>query len=188
MIHLKGLLTLAAVAISLTLGTYGIAQAATPAADSAGFAVKASAYQNAAIAQAIQNNPAGVRVAADEVEWDGGKIVMLVPASPDATTNGCPYSITLKWTCVYNRINFRGTQLQFHDAGSDQDLYSFGGKGWHTRSWVNNRWQRAYLYQSRAKHHGATMCMSRVATGSNSNGDPASHDRWIYLAKSGSTC
>jgi hypothetical protein len=187
MFRLKRLTAFSAIGISLTLGTYGIAQAATTPAKASGFAAAATAYQNSGIAQALRNDPAGVRVAAGEVEWDGGRVVMLVPASPDAKTNPCPYSITLKWTCVYSRTKFRGTQLQFHDAGS-QDLWHFGGRKWVSNSWVNNRWQRAFLDQHRRKPHGNSLCMSPVSTGANSSGTTASHDEWIDLTKNSAGC
>ena len=187
MSRLKLITAFSAIGISLTMGTYGIAQAATAAAGADRFAAAATAYQNSGIAQALRNDPSGVRVAAGEVEWDGGKVVMLVPASPDARTNPCPYTITLKWTCVYSHKNFRGTQLKFHDAGS-HNLRHYGGRGWVSNSWVNNRWQRAFLEQHRRKPHGNSLCMSPVSTGANSSGTTASHDEWINLTKTGAGC
>ncbi|MGH3305213.1 MAG: hypothetical protein ACRDOK_26805 [Streptosporangiaceae bacterium] len=143
------------------------------------------------IQAALANNPSGVRIAPDKVEWNTGtnrEVMMTVPANPNdpAISNNCPYSITEHWTCVYNAINFGGTQLQFMDCCYAQDLYAYGGSGWYTKSWVNNRHQKAYLWQHSGSPHGASFCMSPVATGANSSGTSWSHDEWIYLASSGS--
>jgi hypothetical protein len=178
------------VAAFMALGGAAAAQA-TSGPPASRYAQAATGYQNTVIRAALADNPSGVRVAPNKVEWNAGterEVIMIVPASPDepAIPNNCPYSITEHWTCVYSRINFKGTQLQFKDCCYAQNLYAYGGKKWHTNSWVNNRHQKAYLWQYKSKPHGASFCMSPVATGANSSGTSFSHDQWIYLVHSGS--
>ena len=115
--------------------------ATTPSANNANaqFAAEATSYQNSVLAKALINNPSGVRISPDKVEWNNGSVIMAVPAGPDASSPPCPNTLTTHWTCVYNQTNWNGTQLEFKDQGYYQDLYAYGARhGGQTRSTTNS--------------------------------------------------
>lgn len=152
------------------------------------YAAQASAYQNTTIAQALGRQPSGQRISASEVQWNGGSVVMAVPATPNASSPPCPSSLFTHWTCVYNQTNWNGTQLEFKDQGYYQDLYAYGGSGWKTYSYDNELRQRTWLNQYESHtHSGITLCMSPQAISANSVGN-WSADRWIYLSTNGNPC
>jgi hypothetical protein len=152
------------------------------------FAAQATNYQNSVINHALANNPTGIRVSAGKIQWNHGDVVMVVPKGPNYSSPPCPSTFTSHWTCVYNQTNWNGTQLEFHDVGFYQDLYSYGGSGWYTRSFDNELNNRTWLNQY-ANHQasGISYCMSPNAISANSNGS-WSHDRWIYISPNNAGC
>jgi hypothetical protein len=75
--------------IALT-GLVGATATAGPAlaADAPnGFASEATGYQNAVIADALSNNPTGVRTGPSTVEWKSGAVIMTVPATATAAVD-----------------------------------------------------------------------------------------------------
>lgn len=196
----------------LALGTAAVMGLAGQAS-AASLSQMATPYQNATIAAALARNPAGVRVAPAVVTWNGGDVVMTVPATakgsvaalpPSATSNArfrpriraimagsrdsCPAGVFTFWSCVYNQTNWNGTKLEFKDTGYYQDLYAYGGTSWVTLSWSNRASHRTWLNQY-ANHNnsGASLCMTGGGAGSNSFG-PWSADRWIYLSTNTDHC
>jgi hypothetical protein len=164
------------------------AAAGTGMSTFARYAAQASAYQNTTIAQALQRQPSGQRVSPSEVAWNGGSVIMAVPAAPFDSSPPCPSSFFTHWTCVYNQTNWNGTQLQFKDQGYYQDLYAYGGSGWRTYSYDNELRQRTWLNQYESHtHSGISLCMSPQAISADSAG-PWSADRWIYLSTNGNPC
>ena len=153
------------------------------------FAAEASRYQNSVIARALVNNRTGTRVAANKVEWKNGAVVMVVPVTPDASPGGnCPTGFAQHWACVFNQTQWNGTMLEFHDMGYYQDLYSYGGSSWVTRSYYNYIGVRTWLNQY-ASHtnSGASLCMSPDSLSGNYSG-PAEHDEWIYVSTNSLSC
>ncbi len=84
--------SLAAGVLAACLATAGTipAQAATASTASAGHAAAATAYQNKVLNAAMARVAGGTRVSADEVEWDGGKIVLGVSAADSSATCATP--------------------------------------------------------------------------------------------------
>ncbi|MEC3976757.1 peptidase inhibitor family I36 protein [Amycolatopsis sp. H20-H5] len=72
----------------------------------------------------------------DKVSWDNGNTeLILSPASAGDCTND--------YVCVWEKDNFTGRRLQFHDAGlRNLTDYGFNDKasGWYNRRGVDARW------------------------------------------------
>lgn len=196
--------------IGLAAGATALVSASSAAADAVSAA--ATPYQNATIAAALANNPAGTRVAPAVVSWDAGTVQMVVPSGPGGSTatlsptatgsgsganlgalpNGsrssCPSSLFTQWSCVYNGYSWNGTMLEFQDSGYYQNLYQYGGTNWVTLSWSNTTGDRAWLNQNENHNNpGAELCMTPGGAGSNSFG-PWSGDQWYYLSNNTSQC
>ena len=152
------------------------------------FAAQATSYQNATIARALSHSSSGTRIGPGMVEWHNGSVRMIVPQTPDTGSDNCPdLIITDTWTCVYNKKNFKGTQLQFKDAGKYQDLFSYVSN-WVTRSWDNELAGRAWLNEFKTSNHGASECMSgHFTTDANYDG-AARTDGWILLTTNDNNC
>lgn len=147
-----------------------------------------TSFQASTFAAALRNNPTGVRIAPNEVSWDNGKVIMVVPATPDAGTGGCPGGIlTGQWTCVYKQTHFEGTRLQFQDAGYAQDLQHYGGNGWVTHSWSNTRGQRSWIRRDQFDGNGPELCMTGNAA-SGTVEEQYISNRWIYLTTNYTAC
>ena len=161
--------------------------------------VRADRFQADAIAAALRRVPSGKRIAANEIEWDSshGKVIMVVPASPDAravsaspdgSPSSCPSGIfTGQWTCVYSESHFNGVMLQFQDAGYPQDLYYYGGYYWLTNSWSNTRGQRTWIRPDKWDGNPPELCMTGNAA-AGEVGVVYRPDRWIYLTGNYDKC
>jgi len=181
------------------LGTaLAVVPVATPSASAAtgasAFEAAANSYQNAQIASALAGAPDGVRVGANQVEWNDYSVVLTVPARASASVtpadaDTCPAPlIGFRWTCLYDGYQFSSRRLQFKDAGFFQDIQHYVGARWITLSWSNTRGQRTWLQQN-ASHqdHGYEICL----TGNSHAGSvraPYLNARWIYLSDNYDHC
>jgi hypothetical protein len=99
-------------------GLGGIIAGATSAAP---FAANATRHQNDTITKAMARVPGGTRVAANEVEWRHGGMILRVPTSPRASVStsadhvspaqsfaNCSYS----YSCVYSGTGWTGTEYE----------------------------------------------------------------------------
>jgi hypothetical protein len=158
------------------------------AASSRMAATTPTSFQVNTLGAALRNNPSGVQIAADEVSWDNGSVIMVVPATPDAGTGGCPGGVlTGQWSCVYSQTHFEGTRLQFQDAGYAQDLQHYGGNGWKTMSWSNTRGQRTWIRPDQFDGNGPELCMTGNAA-SYTVAEQYIRNRWIYLTTNYAAC
>ncbi len=170
------------------------APSASAATGASAFEAAASSYQNAQIASALTGAPGGVRVSANQVEWNGYSVVLTVPAGAKASVtpanaDTCPAPIIgFRWTCVYDGNQFSGRRLQFKDAGFFQDLRHYGGPRWTTLSWSNTRGQRTWIQQY-ASHtnSGFELCMTGNSH-AGAVGVPYLNARWIYLSDNYAHC
>lgn len=96
----------------------------------------------------LADHPTATRVAADQVAWDGGDVVLTFPDDDvqrmdrlAASTGGCDAG----WSCLYEHPGFGGRKLQFRSCGYTQSLGAYGFAR-AASSWVNNRgsWTRVY--------------------------------------------
>jgi hypothetical protein len=111
----------------------------------------------AAIDKQLAATSGGQQISQNEVAYDNGHVIMTfgIPgqsnpvsskvAAPDAVTDlkGCPESLTVDWTCVYEFADFNenassgARRLQFDKCGGrDLNTWSFRDK---TSSWVNTK-------------------------------------------------
>ena len=193
--NMRRLLLAAAGTASLMLAIPGASAAFASTQSHPNFAAEATSFQNSALNAAMTRAPGGVRINANQVEWNNGTVVMTAPAAagkstlaPDASDT-CPAPIIgTRWSCVYDEVNFGGIRLQFSDAGYYQDLHYYGGNEWETESWSNTRGQRAWLneYESHT-NSGESLCMTGNAHSGHSQGE-YSYDRWIYLSTNYDAC
>jgi hypothetical protein len=194
--HRRGLVVAMSVA---ALGTaLAVVPVAAPSASAgtgaSAFEAAANSYQNAQIASALAGAPDGVRVGADQVEWNNYSVVLTVPATANASvapaaTDTCPAPIVgFRWTCLYGQAHFVGRRLQFKDAGFFQDIEHYGGVRWITLSWSNTRGQRTWLQQNAShQNHGYELCLTGNAHAGLVN-QPYLNARWIYLSDNYDHC
>jgi hypothetical protein len=184
----------AAAAVLLPLSFATGAQAAQAPASGHATAPLATSFQAMTVAAALRNNPTGVQIAPNEVSWDNGKVIMVVPATPDGsvTPDGsasrCPSGLlTGDWTCVFDQGSWNGTMLQFQDAGYAQDLHYYGGSSWFTLSYANTRGQRSWIRKDQFDGDPPQYCMSGNSAASLLPSSDT-RDRWIYLTTNYAHC
>lgn len=104
----------------------------------------------------LRARPGGTQISQDEVSWQGGQVVLALPApgrhrvaaptvTPGMLTPGggssdsCPWSFTARYTCFYADAGFNGRRLQFADTYCSGPV-NFGDWGFANTisSWVNN--------------------------------------------------
>jgi hypothetical protein len=107
-----------------------------------------------AVERQLRDYPGGTQVAANEVSYDHGHVIVAFPgpnghvqaprssgAGPDASYSwhGCPYGDVAAWYCFYQNSKFGGRMLEFEDCSGDGTKQSFGTYGFsnETSSWVN---------------------------------------------------
>jgi hypothetical protein len=161
------------VGLLFALGPVASAASSPGAASAARFAASATRYQNDTIARAMARVPGGIRVAANEVEWRHGGMILRVPTSPRARVStsadhvsprqsfaNCSYS----YSCVYSGTGWQGTEYECESsylAGGQYwcaILYDGFGNGLDVESWVNYTAYRAWLQQYESHTTGYTYC------------------------------
>jgi hypothetical protein len=168
----------------------GAAAFATATPNEQSYAAAATTYQNATIAGVLAASHSGTRIGPSRVEWNGGAVIMTVPASPEASPGSCPRpSLThiYGWTCVYDSVNFHGVRLQFADCCYYQNLRAYGGARWASRSYSNTRPFRSWLNQYTSGDHGHSLCMEPNAA-AGTIAESIRPDEWILLTNNRAHC
>jgi len=113
-----------------------------------GIANESDAFIRAAnqmqIDQILRDYPGGERLSDNEVAWNEGSVVLVLPTLQAQTCypwSGCVHGCPPGWYCFYEHWEFGGRRLQFSDCspgGTTQSLRDYGFEN-QTSSWVVNR-------------------------------------------------
>ena len=104
----------------------------------------------------LRARPGGTQISQYEVSWQGGQVVLALPAPAHSRTavpivtpgmvapgagssDSCPWSFTARYTCFYADAGFNGRRLQFADTYCSGPVnFADWGFANTTSSWVNN--------------------------------------------------
>ena len=151
----------AAAALAVVLAAVTMLTAPASRAEGSGFAntlrltpAGAMALQGQ-VEAVLRARPGGTQISQYEVSWEGGQVVLALPApehpraamptvtpgmlAPRVSSDSCPWSFTARYTCFYADAGFGGRRLQFADTYCSGPV-NFGDWGFAnaTSSWVNN--------------------------------------------------
>lgn len=199
---------LAIIAIGGLLFSAAPAASASPAGGNRGerFAASATSYQNAAIAAVMARIPGGSRVSPGRVQWDQGRIIFGVAASPHGqvslfsspTVDNCSYGYACVFTSTLPGAVEGGACESSWMAGGSYycPIYQlgFGSEGGKIRSWVNFTSYRAWLQENDSHTNpGNEYCETpRISGSTPSVSDdftgPNEEDGWIWMSNNTAHC
>ena len=152
----------AAAVLAVVLAAVTVLTAPASRAEGPGFANTLRLSPTSAVAlqgevdAVLRARPGGTQISQYEVSWQGGQVVLALPAPAHArvpradrhprdvapgagSSDSCPWSFTARYTCFYADAGFNGRRLQFADTYCSGPVnFADWGFANTTSSWVNN--------------------------------------------------